>query len=107
MNTLKTIQRQWEQIKDSLSERMRRQWAASEAIALGVGGRELVVLATGLASSTIGHGINELRANGRGDTQGLVVDPARSRRPGGGRKSLTEKQPELLGALEPPFDSAR
>jgi len=100
MKKLEAIRQQWEQIKDSLTERMRRQWAASEALALGGGGRALVERATGLASSTIGHGINELRAKARGDTEGLVVDPERSRRPGGGRKPLTVKQPELLGALE-------
>ncbi len=100
MTTVSTIQRKWDAIRDSLSERMRRQWAAAEALALGVGGRKLVAEATGLASSTIGHGINELRAKERGEVEGLVTDPSRSRRSGAGRKPLIEKQPDLLPALD-------
>lgn len=100
MKTIDAIQQQWALIKDSLNERMRRQWAASESLSLGFGGREAVERATGLASSTIGHGINELRAKQRGETDNLVLDPARSRRPGGGRRSSADRQPELLGALE-------
>jgi len=100
MKTIETIRHEWNLIKDSLSERMRRQWAASEAMALGVGGREIVERATGLASSTLGTGINELRAKARGETDGLVLDPDRSRRPGAGRKPLIEKQPGLLEALD-------
>lgn len=100
MKKLETIRRQWEQIRDSLSERMRRQWAASEVMALGLGGRKLVALATGLAPSTIGIGISELRALARGESSDLITTPNRSRRPGGGRKRLTDKQPGLLEALD-------
>lgn len=100
MKTLGSIRQQWDSLKESLSERMRRQWAASEAIALGPGGRSLVTKATGLASSTVGHGINELRSRAAGETADLVLDPGRSRRPGGGRKALVMKQPELLVALQ-------
>ena len=53
MKTLETIRRQWGQIQDLFTERMRRQWAASEAVSLGRGGRDLVVRATELASSTV------------------------------------------------------
>ena len=100
MKTIEQLRVQWERISPALNERMRRQWAASEVMALGPGGRELVVAATGLASSTVGHGINELRAMERGDVDVPVLAPDRSRRPGGGRKSLIEKQPQLLDSLE-------
>lgn len=100
MKTLTTLRDQWRQIRDSLSERMRRQWAASESLALGAGGQRMVAAATGVARSTIGQGIRELQARASGDTESLVLEPSRSRRAGGGRKPLTETQPELLGALE-------
>jgi hypothetical protein len=76
-----------------LDERVTRLWAAAEAIALGYGGIAAVVRATGIAASTIGRGIGELRA-------GDVLEAGRVRRPGGGRKRLTETDPKLLEDLE-------
>ena len=43
-----------------MDERMRRQWAATEAMALGWGGVSTVALATGLARNTITAGIRDL-----------------------------------------------
>ena len=100
MKSITAIREQWESIRGDMTERLQRQWAATEALALGVGGRAAVVAATGLAPSTIGHGINEIRSLRAGRTAGLVVAPERSRRPGGGRKSLLVKQPTLLSALD-------
>jgi Rhodopirellula transposase DDE domain len=77
----------------ALDERSRRLWAAAEAQALGYGGQSLVARATGLARSTVYLGLRE-RADGAGD------HPARVRRPGGGRKPLTSRQPDLPAALE-------
>ncbi len=48
------IRLQYEQLRGSLNERTRREWAASEAMALGHGGAALVHRATGIAPSTIG-----------------------------------------------------
>jgi hypothetical protein len=68
-------------------------FAANEALALGPGGVKATAEATGLARSTIGRGLVELRA-GRNEIGNRV------RRPGGGRKSAVAHQPDLPAALE-------
>ena len=68
--------------------------AAAEAGSFGRGGIRLVSEFTGVACSTIGRGLRELG----GET--APSELGRVRRPGGGRKPETEKQPELLSALE-------
>jgi hypothetical protein len=80
-----------------MNERMRRQWAASEARAYGWGGVRAVSGATGMSPNTIRRGLAELQ-----DRQAHPGAPEdlRIRRPGGGRKALTENDPELLDALE-------
>ncbi len=75
-----------------LDERGRRLFAASEARAAGHGGIAAVWRATGLAVSTIGRGLREL--DDAGPLEGGWV-----RREGGGRKTLVEQDPGLLGAL--------
>jgi hypothetical protein len=82
-----------------LNERDRRLWAASEAEALGRGGVTAVCAVTGIARSTIGRGLAELR-NGENPT------PDRVRRAGGGRKPKTETEPGLLAALAKLVQSA-
>lgn len=84
----------FEALRPVLNERMRRLVAAAEAQALGHGGVTLVAEATGLARSTITEGIAELAApSPEGGEQRL-------RRPGGGRKRLTDHDPTLLRDLE-------
>jgi hypothetical protein len=56
------LRQKWNQICGSLDERGRRRWAASEALAMGHGSLILVHRATGLAHSTIRHGIAEINA---------------------------------------------
>jgi hypothetical protein len=51
-----------------------------------------------MAPSAIGRGIAEVRAIEGGAAPSLA--PCRSRRPGGGRKKATEKDPSLLGDLK-------
>ena len=77
----------------ALNERSRRLWAATEAKALGHGGIAVVVQATGISRSTIQRGVRELEA-------GEPVDPERTRRPGGGRKPITENNAQLLADLD-------
>jgi hypothetical protein len=85
-------------LKNELTERTRRLFAASEAIALGHGGIAAVARATGMAPSVIGRGIKEVRAIEDGTAPSL--GPTRSRRPGAGRKRATDKDPGLLPALK-------
>lgn len=82
-------------LRPVLNERVRRQWAAAEATALGRGGIATLARATGLARNTIVAGIRELEVqqpDADGDTQ--------VRRTGGGRRKVTEVDPDLLQALE-------
>jgi hypothetical protein len=94
-------------LRPFLDERRRRLWAANEALALGRGGVSAVAAATGLARSTIGDGLRELRLVAAGrmvaagePTPAGLAGPARQRRAGGGRKPLTTHDPALLRALE-------
>jgi len=82
-----------------LGERDRRLFAASEAGAAGHGGIQAVSLATGIARSTIGRGLAELRG-------GKDQIPGRIRRPGGGRRAKTATEPGLLDALADLVQSA-
>ena len=80
-----------------MDERMRRHWAATEAMALGWGGVTTISLATGLARNTIAAGVRELAQ--RGEQCDVIID-SRLRQPGGGRKRITETDPDVLRALE-------
>lgn len=83
-------------LRVEMDERGRRQWAAAEARELGWGGVTAVSQATGLSRTTIVAGLRELDL----PTRQREVEAARVRRPGGGRKPLTETDPALLAALE-------
>lgn len=85
-------------LESDLTERARRLFVASEAIAFGHGGIASAARATGMAPSSIGKGIEEVRALEAGTS--TPMDPTRSRRPGGGRKKATEKDPTLLSDLK-------
>jgi hypothetical protein len=89
----KTLQAKFVALAPELTERSRRLWAATEAVALGHGGIALVERATGISRSTIVRGMREL---GSGQTLG----PGRTRRAGGGRKQAVEKDASLVGDLE-------
>ncbi len=80
-----------------MDERMRRQWAASEARAYGWGGVRAVSGAIGMSPNTIRRGLAELENRQAHPDAPLDL---RVRRPGGGRKALTENDPALLDALE-------
>ncbi len=92
------IQERYLKLKSSLTERARRLFVANEAIAFGYGGIAGASRATGMAPSVIGKGIAEVRAIENGTAPSLP--PTRSRRPGGGRKKTTEKDPTLLVDLK-------
>ncbi len=80
-----------------MDERMRRQWAATEAQTYGWGGLSAVSSATGMSRNTIRKGLAELAVRKKDPKAGV---DACLRRKGGGRKCLTESDPGLLEALE-------
>jgi hypothetical protein len=90
------IRRKYRLLNVELDERRRRQWAAAEARGLGWGGVSVVARATGLSRTTIAAGRRELDLPARQ----RATEADRVRRPGGGRKSLVNADPQLLVALE-------
>jgi hypothetical protein len=96
-NTLERIRQKFASLDPVMDERVRRQWAASEAIALGWGGVSLTAQATGLARNTITQGVRELRER-QAQPDSSVTQ--RVRRIGAGRKPITQTDPTLLKALD-------
>jgi hypothetical protein len=79
-------------IAPHLNERQRRLWVGAEARVLGRGGVSLVARATGLSRPTVYKALEEIEEPPMAD--------GRVRQPGGGRKRLTETDPELTAALD-------
>jgi len=90
------IQTKYRALEPEMDERLRRQWAASEARELGWGGITAVAQATGMSRTTIIAGLRELVL----PIEERVTEARRVRRLGGGRKALTEIDLGLLTALE-------
>src|SRR5690606_42129521 len=82
-----------------MDERQTRLWLAAEAKALGRGGIAAVTRATGVLGKRIGMGLRELAQMALQPIENLA-EPARIRRPGGGRKKLTEVDETLTDDLE-------
>jgi transposase len=95
--TIKRIRGKYAAMRGVMDERVRRQWAASEALALGWGGVSAVAAATGMSRNTIDVGVRELRARAAKPKSPVGV---RIRRAGGGRKRATELDEGLQEALE-------
>lgn len=91
------IAAKFESLRAMMDERMRRQWAAAEARALGWGGLRAVCVATGMSPHTIRKG---LRESDERTANPQAPIPQRLRASGGGRKRCTEADNQLEGALE-------
>ena len=87
-------------------ERSRRLWAATEARAIGFGGVSLVANQTGLARSTIHRGLGELKQI-EADSYLDIASLDRIRKPGAGRKSVTEIYPGIAETLESLIEPTR
>jgi hypothetical protein len=98
MSNLETIATKYALLYPILDERTCRLWAASEALAVGRGGITLVAAATGITRKRIARGIRELESLAEAGTVEPLPQPRR--RPGGGRKAATEKDPTLRADLE-------
>jgi transposase len=79
-----------------MNEKFKRMWAASEAKSAAHGGVSAVSRATGITRKTIRAGIAELTKSSQHEASNI----ARLRKPGGGRKTLTEHSPQLHKALD-------
>jgi hypothetical protein len=89
----RAARKRYRQIAPVLNEQSRRRFVALEARALGRGGVSLMARITGLARSTIYHGLCDVRDN-------VVATPGRIRKPGGGRKKKAFEDPTLLRDLK-------
>ncbi len=86
------IRYRWETVGSKLDERGRRMFAAAEVRTAGWGGLAIVAGITGLARSTINRGEDHLDAE--------PLAKGRTRRAGGGRKAVSENDPELIPELK-------
>jgi len=98
------IREKYERLKPHLGERGKRLWAANEALSFRAGGVRAVAEALQMSAKTVLQGKRELEGEpsllDRGEVGG------RQRRPGGGRRSIQEKHPSLLQAIERIVDPA-
>jgi len=90
---IETLQAKFAALAPALTERSRRLWAASEALAIGHGGIAMVERATGISRSTVVRGIREVHS-------GEPLSADRTRRSGGGRKRTLDKDHRLAADLE-------
>src|SRR5262249_36493749 len=96
---LAAIERRYEILKPIMDERLRRLWAAAEALAVGEGGVSILAGATGLSRTTIRSGIEELQSSKSELAQ--LTREGRARRRGAGRKAVVERD----GTLETDLDA--
>jgi hypothetical protein len=87
-----TLKNKIRQMMPLLNEKQLRRYLGSEAEALGHGGIGVISIISGKARNTITAGIKE--------NKNKENDENRIRRPGGGRKSIKEKHPEILKLIE-------
>jgi hypothetical protein len=100
---VETVRQKYQRLRFIMDERMRRRWAACEALALPHGGITAVAQATGLCRTTIWAGIRELQEHDHlvlEDEESDTEPLDRIRHPGGGRYALADQDPTLLKALE-------
>src|SRR6516165_6381080 len=93
MSPIAMLRQKFRTIWPLLNERTKRLTAANEALQLGYGGVSLVRRACGLSRKAIAKGIGEIQ----GSSRPLV---GRVRRPGAGRKPITQSDPRLVQTLE-------
>jgi len=82
-------------VMPALNEYQRRRYLSAEAKAIGYGGISLVSRLSGMSRQTLTEGVKELD-----DPNAEIREQGRSRKSGGGRKPVWEKQPGILNALE-------
>ncbi len=92
--TLDAVRRKFELLRPLMTERMRRHWAACEAMTLPRGGVTLVAQATGLSRTTIWTGLREL------EDPDDDLSAERARHAGAGRPFLKQADPTLVNDLE-------
>jgi transposase len=93
-----TVQEKYHRLCSLMNEKLRRHWAACEAMALGRGGVSSVAKATGLSRNTIRRGVGEIQVGMPGLADEL--ENSRIRRAGGGRPRLIQRDKSLTDDLK-------
>lgn len=93
-----TVQEKYHRLCSLMNEKLRRHWAACEAMALGRGGVSSVAKATGLSRNTIRRGVGEIQVGMPGLADEL--ENSRIRRAGGGRPRLIQRDTSLTDDLK-------
>lgn len=103
--TERVIRRVLTDMLPNLNETQKRLLQGSIADALGHGGVSYVNSITGTARNTITHGIGDLNSTPDEGAKGENAEKHhRIRKPGGGRKKVSEKQPGLYQDIEELID---
>src|ERR1700687_1657973 len=89
----RAARKRYREMAPVLNEQSRRRFVALEARALGRGGGRLVTRISGLARSTIYHGLSDIRDK-------TSVPAGRVRKEGGGRKKKSIQDPTLVVDLK-------
>ena len=92
MKTEQQIAEKFAIVLPHLNEKQRRLLLAAEARALGWGGISKVAKATGVSRVTIHKAVSEI--------ENKTIPAERIRKPGGGRKDITQYHPDILDKLE-------
>src|SRR6202158_5244100 len=89
----RAARKRYRELAPVLNEQSFRRFVALEAQALGRGGVTLMARISGLARSTIYHGLSDIRDN-------VSAPPGRIRKEGGGRKKKSSQDPTLVVDLK-------
>ena len=104
-DTISQVNIKYKALAPIMNEKMQRHWAATESMALGWGGVSAVSQATGISRTTIQIGIRELQQPPSASAADPMIE-MRLRRPGAGRKPLTETDHRLDRDLEQLLDTS-
>ena len=93
MEEMSSYKDKYKHLLSELSERSRRLVVAADAMFRGYGSITFIHKASGISRVTIKKGIDELK-------EGTTLPEDRNRMPGGGRKKITETDPNILKDLQ-------
>jgi len=100
------VRNKYQALRPVMDEKVRRRWAACEAMAIGWGGITAVAAATGLSRPTLRAGIAEVQGGVPRAEEGQPTEVQRIRRDGGGRRRLTAGDRTLLKDLQAVLESS-
>jgi hypothetical protein len=100
------VRNKYQALYPVMDEKVRRRWAACEAMAMGWGGITAVAAATGLSRPTLRAGIAEVQGGVPRAEEGQPTEAQRIRRDGGGRRRLTAGDRTLLKDLQAVLESS-